>query len=153
NIDDLRESPSMEIAEILRDKGYKIIACEPNVKEKLVNGFELYSLEEIIEKKIEIMSALKEIYRTPVLPPYLGRSAATIPASPTNIRINGTNLSWEEVKDTYYAVYKHNGNNQVASLVGTTKERTFKLTEKGTYFVTAVNKNNAESEESSSISY
>ncbi|MCP3895002.1 MAG: FenI protein, partial [Bacteroides sp.] len=121
-------------------------------KEK-VKGSVLYSAKYLVENNIEIMSALKEIYRTPVLLPYLGRSAATIPASPTNIRINGTNLSWEEVKDTYYAVYKHNGNNQVASLVGTTKERTFKLTEKGTYFVTAVNKNNAESEESSFISY
>lgn len=50
DIDDLRESPAMEIAEILRDKGYRVIACEPNVKGKLANGFEIYSLEEIIEK-------------------------------------------------------------------------------------------------------
>lgn len=50
DIDDLRESPAMEIAEILRDKGYNTIACEPNVKEKTASGFELYSLEEIIEK-------------------------------------------------------------------------------------------------------
>ncbi|MGL5779363.1 nucleotide sugar dehydrogenase [Cetobacterium sp.] len=50
DIDDLRESPAIEIAEILRDKGYNIIACEPNVKEKTANGFALYSLEEIIEK-------------------------------------------------------------------------------------------------------
>lgn len=50
DIDDLRESPAMEIAEIMRDKGYKTIACEPNVEEKSVNGFNLYTLEEIIEK-------------------------------------------------------------------------------------------------------
>lgn len=50
DIDDLRESPAMEIAEILRDRGYNTIACEPNVKEKIANGFELYSLEEIIKK-------------------------------------------------------------------------------------------------------
>ncbi|MGL5057306.1 MAG: nucleotide sugar dehydrogenase [Fusobacteriaceae bacterium] len=50
DIDDLRESPAMEIAEILRDRGYKTIACEPNVKSKETNGFELYSLEETIEK-------------------------------------------------------------------------------------------------------
>lgn len=50
DIDDLRESPAMEIVEILRDKGYKIIACEPNVNEKIVNGIELYSLEKTIEK-------------------------------------------------------------------------------------------------------
>lgn len=50
DIDDLRESPAMEIAELLKDRGYKTIACEPNIKEKAFNGFELYTLEEIIEK-------------------------------------------------------------------------------------------------------
>lgn len=50
DIDDLRESPAMEIAEILRDKGYKVIACEPNVSSKEVNGFELYTLGETVEK-------------------------------------------------------------------------------------------------------
>ena len=50
DIDDLRESPAMEIAEILRDKEYKVIACEPNVTKETVNGFDLYSLKETIEK-------------------------------------------------------------------------------------------------------
>ena len=50
DIDDLRESPAMEIAEILRDKGYKVIACEPNVNVKETHGFELYSFEKILEK-------------------------------------------------------------------------------------------------------
>lgn len=50
DIDDLRESPAMEIAEILKDKGYKVVACEPNVNSKEVNGFELYSFDEIVAK-------------------------------------------------------------------------------------------------------
>lgn len=50
DIDDLRESPAMEIADILRDKGYKVVACEPNVDSKEVNRFELYSFDEILEK-------------------------------------------------------------------------------------------------------
>ena len=50
DIDDLRESPAMEIAEILRDKGYKVVACEPNVDSKEVNGFELYSFDKLMEK-------------------------------------------------------------------------------------------------------
>lgn len=50
DIDDLRESPAMEIAEILRDKGYKVIACESNVDRKEVARFELYTLGEIVEK-------------------------------------------------------------------------------------------------------
>lgn len=50
DIDDLRESPAMEIAEILRDKGYKVIACEPNVKKKEAAGFKLYSFDEILKE-------------------------------------------------------------------------------------------------------
>lgn len=50
DIDDLRESPAMEMAEILKDKGYQVIACEPNVREAEANGFKLYSLEKVIEK-------------------------------------------------------------------------------------------------------
>lgn len=50
DIDDLRESPAMEIAEILRDKGYNVVACEPNVESKEVNGIELYSFDEIVER-------------------------------------------------------------------------------------------------------
>jgi UDP-N-acetyl-D-mannosaminuronic acid dehydrogenase len=49
DIDDLRESPAMEIAEILKDKGYKVIACEPNIEIKEEKGFKLYSLGEIIK--------------------------------------------------------------------------------------------------------
>lgn len=50
DIDDLRESPAMEIVEILKDKGYKIIACEPNVDIRNINGIEIYKFDEIIEK-------------------------------------------------------------------------------------------------------
>lgn len=50
DIDDLRESPAMEITEILRNKGYNVIACEPNVHKKEVNNFELYTLSEIMDK-------------------------------------------------------------------------------------------------------
>lgn len=50
DIDDLRESPAMEIAEIFRDKGYKVIACEPNVDVKEEKGVEIDSLENVMEK-------------------------------------------------------------------------------------------------------
>lgn len=53
----------------------------------------------------------------------------------------------------YYAIYKDNGINQIASLVGITKETTFKLNERGTYFITALNKKNAESDLSESVTY
>lgn len=50
DIDDLRESPAIEVAEILRDKGYKVIACEPNVDKEEFKKIKLYSFDDILEK-------------------------------------------------------------------------------------------------------
>lgn len=49
NIDDTRESPSLEFAEILKARGYEVIAVEPFI-EGAVQGFENHSLEEAIEQ-------------------------------------------------------------------------------------------------------
>ncbi len=118
-----------------------------------VKGSVLYSAKYLVENKVGIMNVIKEVYKNPVLLPYLGRNAAVIPATPTNLRVNGDNLSWEEVQNTYYAVYKSNGSGQVASLIGTTKTSNYRLTERGTYYVTALSKNSAESELSNAVTY
>ena len=123
-----------------------------NTKSK-VKGSVLYSVKYMVENKVGIMNVIKNVYKTPVLLPYLGRSVTEKPNTPTNIQINGSNISWNGVQDAYYAIYKDNGINQIASLVGTTKETTFKLNERGTYFVTALNKKNAESDLSESVTY
>lgn len=48
NIDDLRESPSIELAHKLIEKGYKVLACEPYTKEKEIQGIEVKSIDEIL---------------------------------------------------------------------------------------------------------
>ena len=123
-----------------------------NTKSK-VKGSVLYSVKYMVENKVGIMNVIRNVYKTPVLLPYLGRSVTEKPNTPTNIQINGSNISWNGVQDAYYAIYKDNGINQIASLVGITKETTFKLNERGTYFVTALNKKNAESDLSESVTY
>lgn len=50
NIDDLRESPSIEIALTLKEKGYDVIACEPNVEKEEIKGIKNYDLEDIIKE-------------------------------------------------------------------------------------------------------
>ena len=50
NIDDLRESPSLEIALKLKEKGYRIIACEPNYKKNIIQYIENTTLDSLIEK-------------------------------------------------------------------------------------------------------
>ena len=49
NIDDIRESPSIEFANILKERGYEVIACEP-FRDGPVAGFDNHTLEEAIAK-------------------------------------------------------------------------------------------------------
>ncbi len=48
--DDLRESPSLELCHILRERGYEVIGCEPNIAESVVDGFENLSLDEALSR-------------------------------------------------------------------------------------------------------
>ena len=45
NIDDTRESPSVQFAQILKERGYEVLACEPYINGD-VAGFRNYRLEE-----------------------------------------------------------------------------------------------------------
>ena len=49
NIDDIRESPSVELAKILKERGYQVIACEPFI-EGNVAGFANHTLDEALEQ-------------------------------------------------------------------------------------------------------
>lgn len=118
-----------------------------------VKGSVLYSAKYLVENKVGIATAVKEIYKKTALPPYLGRTVAQLPATPANVKISGSNLSWSPVENAYYAVYKSNGADKIADLIGITKELSFKLSDKGIYFVTALLKDNAESEISDLVAY
>ena len=50
DVDDLRESPSIELCHILQDKGVSVLACEPFAKDSEVQGIPNVSFEEILQK-------------------------------------------------------------------------------------------------------
>jgi len=50
DIDDLRESPAMEIATTLIKEKYNVIANEPNIEDKEVENIPLFDVKEVIEK-------------------------------------------------------------------------------------------------------
>ena len=122
-------------------------------KKSKVNGSVLYSIKDVVANKVGIGTAIKEIYKKKTVIPYLGRTEAKLPSTPVKVRTDGGNLSWEAVSGAYYAVYKSNGEGKLATLVGTTRETSFKLPGKGTYCVTALDKANAESRISELVTY
>lgn len=54
DIDDLRESPALKIALALKEEGYNLLVCEPNIWEH--RDFQLATLEEILNKSNIIFS-------------------------------------------------------------------------------------------------
>ena len=48
NIDDLRESPSIILAQDLMKKGYTVYGCEPNTNKTEIKGIQIKRLEEIL---------------------------------------------------------------------------------------------------------
>lgn len=48
DIDDLRESPSLEVACELRKMGFQVFGCEPNVSFKEISGVPLLTYEEVL---------------------------------------------------------------------------------------------------------
>lgn len=58
DIDDLRESPALSIADKLSDEGFKVLAVEPNINklpESLSSNFKLVTLEEAQRADIHLM--------------------------------------------------------------------------------------------------
>ena len=100
-----------------------------------------------------VMDVIKKVYSHPALPPFLGRATVAAPSIPVDVKISGSSISWSTVSGAQYAVYKSNGAGQIAYLVAITSGTTYSLPEKGTYFVTAVNADNVESDISTLVTY
>jgi UDP-N-acetyl-D-mannosaminuronic acid dehydrogenase len=50
DVDDVRESPALQIARLLKDSGLNVLACEPNVHQGSIDGFENHGLAEILDE-------------------------------------------------------------------------------------------------------
>ncbi len=50
DVDDMRESPSIELCHILQEKGVKVVSCEPFAKEKEVRGIPNIPFKDILKE-------------------------------------------------------------------------------------------------------
>ncbi len=106
-----------------------------------------------MENKIGITYAIKGKFGEKVLLPYLGRGTENKPDKPNDVRISNSSLTWSSVSGAaYYAIYKLDSSKKKANLAGTSSSTSFKLTSTGVYYVSALSKENAESEISAPVS-
>lgn len=123
--------------------------------QKKISGDALYSMRFLLSNPCDINSVIRARYANKALIPFYGKYTAVKPSAPQNVKVlNGSELTWDGQENVYYAVYRSNGNKQVATLVAVTKQTSYTMPEEGKYFVTAVNKtDNAESAISEIVKY
>ncbi len=118
-----------------------------------IKGSVMYSAQYFNENKIGIIDALREIYKDPAVRPFVGRKTLPDPAAATNVKLNGTTLSWNATSGLSSVVYFLAPEATTARVMTITSAGSYAVTAKGTYFVTTVNKDNVESAESNAVEY
>ena len=58
DIDDLRESPAIEIADQLVKRGYSVVACEPNLQVTEIHGIKNLSLQDILNQADSLITTM-----------------------------------------------------------------------------------------------
>lgn len=65
NVDDLRESPSVEICHHLKKLGFHVICCEPNASDTDIKGFQNLSLEDAIaQADLSVITLAHDEFKT-----------------------------------------------------------------------------------------
>ncbi|NDV78112.1 glycoside hydrolase family 10 protein [Dysgonomonas sp. 511] len=113
-------------------------------------GF-FYRAKNFMENLGDLQSVIKEYYKDPALRPFMGRATLPTPGKVT-ATISGAKLSWSSLgSDLKYVVYKKE--DKTARIVTITEDTNYILSDSGIYFVSAVNKDNAEGEVSDFINF
>ena len=114
---------------------------------KQIIGSAFYRAKDLLDNPKNIDEVIAKKFAKLALLPYLSQLPEAKPAAPQGLKAEGNKLTWDAVAGCYYAVYQHNGDKKVATLVAIVQTNACDLTAKGKFFVTAVKKaDNAESE-------
>jgi uncharacterized lipoprotein YddW (UPF0748 family) len=101
-----------------------------------------------------VIDVLKsDIFNNPAVRPFVGRKTMEDPVPPTNVVLNGTTLTWNVTSGLTSVVYFIPEGQTKAQIATITSSNTYVISEKGKYFVTAVNRDNVQSEISNEVAY
>lgn len=102
-----------------------------------------YKAGDILLNRGDLQKVLKTVYSTEALIPVVGKTTLPVPDKVSGLEVSTDKLKWTAAGEGLrYAVYLINGNN--ATLMATTSNTEFEIKERGTYMVSAVNKENSE---------
>lgn len=118
-------------------------------------GHVFYNTSTLSKNPKSVQTVISNSFKTKALIPHLGGTGVDAsPSAPANVVVSGGTLNWDKVDGAaYYAVYKSNGDKQKATLLDTVTELSYSLSTKGKYFVTALDKHNAQSAISEIVKY
>jgi uncharacterized lipoprotein YddW (UPF0748 family) len=123
-----------------------------------VKGSLLYSAKCFFDNNghgnLGVIDILKtDVFKNPAVRPFIGRNTEAAPTPPTNVVLNGTTLTWNVSPGLTSVVYLIPENETKAQIAIITASSAYQISVKGKYFVTAVNKDNVESEISNEVAY
>ncbi|MFD2553623.1 glycoside hydrolase family 10 protein [Sphingobacterium tabacisoli] len=121
-------------------------------KNKYAVGSAMYSVRDVIANRIKITDKLAELYAHNAVMPFAGREVAPKPTTPTNVVLNGGQLSWTVTGANQKSVVYHFADlKAVGKVVAVTGDSKIDVTEKGFYCVTTINIDNLESKATETI--
>jgi uncharacterized lipoprotein YddW (UPF0748 family) len=121
-------------------------------KNKYTVGSAMYSAGDIMANRIGVTDKLKELYSHNAVMPFAGREVAAKPVMPTNLVLNGGQLSWTVAGANQKSVVYHFADlKAVGKVVAVTDDSSLNVTENGFYCVTTINIDNLESKATETI--
>jgi len=119
-----------------------------------VHGSILYNTSSFAANRGGVIDMLTTKYfKNPAVRPAFGRKTESEPAVPAQVRLTGTTLSWTAAAGLTSVVYLIPSGTTTAQVAAITKEASYTVAVRGTYFVTTFNRNNVESEKSTEVTY
>lgn len=120
-------------------------------RNKKVVGNLLYSAKYIPLNRIGITTKLADIFKSPSVIPFLGRSVAPAPTTPTNVSITGNTLKWSTTGNVRSVVYYFADLKKEGVVLAVTTGNELPVTAAGHYSVSTINVDNLESKPSAVI--